>query len=55
MDQILDDEQKLGIRLDVFQRHLKLLVVCSTLNLDYPYGATPAIWQLLKAFSEVGL
>lgn len=32
----------------------KLLVICSTLNLDYPYGATPAIWQLLKGFFEVG-
>jgi spore maturation protein CgeB len=32
----------------------KLLVICSTLNLDYPYGATPAVWQLLKGFYEVG-
>ncbi len=32
----------------------KLLIICSTLNLDYPYGATPAIWQLLKGFFEVG-
>jgi glycosyltransferase involved in cell wall biosynthesis len=32
----------------------KILVVCSTLNLDYPYGATPAIWQLLKGFFEIG-
>jgi len=35
-------------------RQPKLLVICSTLNLDYPYGATPAIWQLLKGFFEVG-
>lgn len=33
---------------------MKLLIVCSTLDLDYPYGATPAIWQLLKGFFEVG-
>jgi spore maturation protein CgeB len=32
----------------------KILVVCPTLNLDLPYGATPAIWQLLKGFFEVG-
>jgi spore maturation protein CgeB len=32
----------------------KILVVCPTLDLDYPYGATPAIWQLLKGFFEVG-
>ena len=35
-------------------RQLKLLIVCSTLNLDYPYGATPAIWQMLKGLYEVG-
>lgn len=35
-------------------KDLRLLLVCSTLNLDYPYGATPAIWQLLKAFFEIG-
>lgn len=33
----------------------KLLVICSTLDLDYPYGATPAIWQLLKGLFEIGL
>ncbi len=32
----------------------KALVICSTLNLDYPYGATPYIWQFLKALYEVG-
>lgn len=32
----------------------KILVVCPTLDLDHPYGATPAIWQLLKGFFEVG-
>jgi spore maturation protein CgeB len=32
----------------------KILVICSTLDLDLPYGATPMIWQLLKAFFEVG-
>jgi len=28
--------------------------VCPTLDLNYPYGGTPAIWQLLKGFFEVG-
>jgi spore maturation protein CgeB len=32
----------------------KIIFICSTLNLDHPYGATPAIWQLLKGFYEVG-
>lgn len=31
----------------------KILVVCPTLNLDHPYGATPAVWQLLKALYEL--
>jgi hypothetical protein len=38
----------------VRQVQKKVLVICSTLNLDYPYGATPAIWQLLKGLFEVG-
>lgn len=32
----------------------KILVICSTLDLDLPYGATPALWQLLKALYEQG-
>lgn len=38
----------------VEEQGFKLLVICSTLNLDYPYGATPMIWQLLKGLYEVG-
>jgi spore maturation protein CgeB len=36
------------------EKNPKILVICSTLDLDLPYGATPMIWQLLKAFFEVG-
>lgn len=32
----------------------KVLVICSTLDLDLPYGATPMIWQLLKGLYEAG-
>lgn len=31
---------------------MKILVVCSTLDLSKPYGATPLLWQLFKAFYE---
>jgi glycosyltransferase involved in cell wall biosynthesis len=34
---------------------LKLLVVCSSLDLKAPLSATPAWWQLLKALYEVGV
>ncbi len=33
---------------------MKILVVCSTLNLKYKLGCTPAWWQLLKALHEIG-
>jgi len=33
---------------------MKLLVVCSTLDLDYPHNATPALWQLFKGLYEIG-
>lgn len=33
---------------------MKLLFVCSTLDLKYKLGCTPAWWQLLKAFHETG-
>lgn len=33
---------------------MKLLILCSTLDLSKPFGATPAIWQLFKAFFEEG-
>lgn len=34
---------------------MKLLVVCSSLDLDAPLSATPAWWQLLKGLYEVGV
>ncbi len=33
---------------------LKILIVCSTLNLKHKLGCTPAWWQLLKALHETG-
>jgi hypothetical protein len=33
---------------------MKLLVVCSTLDLSYKLGCTPSWWQLLKALHETG-
>jgi spore maturation protein CgeB len=33
----------------------KILILCSTLDLTKPYGATPALWQLFKALHEEGL
>jgi len=33
---------------------LKILVLCSTLDLSKPFGATPALWQLFKGFYEEG-
>lgn len=32
----------------------KLLIVCSTLDLDHPHNATPALWQLFKGLYEIG-
>lgn len=34
---------------------MKLLVVCSSLDLEAPLSATPAWWQLLKGLYEVGV
>src|SRR5438128_6346953 len=34
---------------------LKLLVVISSLDLRAPLGATPSLWQLLKALAEQGV
>jgi hypothetical protein len=34
---------------------MKLLVVCSSFDLTQPFSATPAWWQLLKAFYEIGV
>jgi len=34
---------------------MKLLVVCSSLDLGAPFSATPAWWQLLKGLHEVGV
>lgn len=33
---------------------MKILVICSTLDLRYRLGCTPSWWQLLKAFYETG-
>ena len=33
---------------------LKILILCSTLDLSKPFGATPALWQLFKGFYEEG-
>jgi hypothetical protein len=33
---------------------MKILVVCSTLDLHYKLGCTPSWWQLLKALHETG-
>jgi len=33
---------------------MKILVVCSTLDLSYKLGCTPSWWQLLKALHETG-
>ena len=34
---------------------MKLIVVASSLDLKQPFAATPAWWQLLKAFYEIGV
>jgi hypothetical protein len=34
---------------------MKLLVICSSLDLEAPLSATPAWWQLLKGLYEVGV
>ncbi|MCB9453969.1 MAG: glycosyltransferase [Anaerolineaceae bacterium] len=34
---------------------MKLLVVCASLDLTQPFSATPAWWQLLKGFYEIGI
>jgi glycosyltransferase involved in cell wall biosynthesis len=33
---------------------MKILVLCSTLDLSKPFGATPALWQLFKGLYEEG-
>jgi spore maturation protein CgeB len=33
---------------------MKLLIICSTLDLSKPHGATPSLWQLFKGFYEEG-
>jgi len=33
---------------------LKILIICSTIDLQYKLGCTPAWWQLLKALHETG-
>lgn len=34
---------------------MKILVVCSSLDLRFRYGCTPAWWQLLKGLYEIGV
>jgi glycosyltransferase involved in cell wall biosynthesis len=34
---------------------MKLLIVCSSLDLTQPFSATPAWWQLLKGLYEIGV
>ncbi len=34
---------------------MKLLAVTSAVDLDLPYGCTPAWWQLWKALNELGV
>jgi spore maturation protein CgeB len=34
---------------------MKLLIICSTLELSKPYAATPSLWQLFKGFYEEGI
>lgn len=33
---------------------MKIIVICSTLDLEYKLGCTPSWWQLLKALHETG-
>lgn len=33
---------------------MKLIILCSTLDLTKPYGSTPALWQFFKGLSEMG-
>ncbi len=35
--------------------HMKLLVACSSLDLQAPFSSTPAWWQLLKGLYEAGV
>src|SRR5215470_1197849 len=34
---------------------MKLLIVCSSLDLTQPFSATPGWWQLLKGLYEIGV
>jgi spore maturation protein CgeB len=33
---------------------MKILVLCSSIDLDYQLGCTPSWWQLLKSLNEIG-
>ena len=33
---------------------MKLLIVCSVIDLKYRFGSTPTMWQLFKALHEIG-
>ena len=34
---------------------MKILAICSSLDLRQPYSCTPAWWQLLKGLAEIGV
>jgi hypothetical protein len=34
---------------------VKILILCSSIELSKPYGATPALWQLFKGFYDEGV
>lgn len=37
------------------KKQVKILAVCSSLDLRFPYSCTPAWWQLFKGLSEIGV
>jgi len=37
------------------EKQVKILAVCSSLDLRFHYGCTPAWWQLLKGLYEIGI
>lgn len=50
----MGDNLQFPIESDLELCDKKILVLCSTFDLDLPYGATPMIWQFLKGLYEVG-
>ncbi len=37
------------------EKQVKILAVCSSLDLRFPYSSTPAWWQLFKGLYEIGM